>query len=73
MAIAGGGIAGGRVLGETDPEGIKGPPKPLTIADVHATVLTAVGLEPGKENVAPSSRPIKLSEGKPIRELMGCE
>ncbi len=70
MAIAGGGIGGGRVIGETDLEGIKGPPEPISIADVHATVLTAVGLEPGKENVAPSSRPLKLSEGKPIRELL---
>jgi hypothetical protein len=70
MAIAGGGIAGGRVVGETDLEGLKGPADPISIADIHATVLKAVGLEPGKENVAPSSRPLKLSEGKPIRELL---
>jgi hypothetical protein len=70
MAIAGGGIGGGRVIGETDLDGLKGPPEPISIADIHATVLTAVGLEPGKENVAPSSRPLKLSEGKAIRELL---
>ena len=70
LAIAGGGIARGRVIGETDPEGTKGPVQPMTIADVHATVLKAVGLEPGKENVAPSSRPIKLSEGRAIKELL---
>jgi hypothetical protein len=71
MAIAGGGIAGGRVVGETDPEAIKDPVQPYNVADVHATVLTALGLDPRKELIAPSSRPIKLSEGKAIRLLLG--
>jgi hypothetical protein len=39
---------------------------------VHATVLTALGLSPSKENIAPASgRPIKLSQGRPIPELIG--
>ena len=34
-------------------------------------MLTALGLNPTKENIAPAtSRPIKLSAGKPIRELL---
>ncbi len=71
LALAGGGIRGGQTIGETDPEGTKDPVKPTTIEDVHATVLTALGLNPAKENVAPAtSRPIKLSAGKPIRELL---
>ncbi len=72
FALAGGGVAGGRVIGETDPEGIKGPPTPVMIADIHATVLHALGLDPRKENIAPATgRPLKLCEGKPIRELLG--
>jgi hypothetical protein len=72
MALAGGGIVGGRVVGETDPGGTKDPTEPVSIADVHATVLTAVGLDPRKENTAPATgRPLKLSEGKPIRALLG--
>jgi uncharacterized protein (DUF1501 family) len=70
MAIAGGGLKGGLAVGETDPEGRKDPARPATIADVHATVLTTLGLNPGKENVSPVGRPIKLSEGKAIGELM---
>ena len=71
IALAGGGLAGGRVFGETDPEGTRDPAQPVTIADVHATVLTAVGLDPRKENTAPATgRPVKLSEGKPIRSLL---
>ena len=72
LALAGGSIRGGTVLGETDPDGLKDPVKPTQVEDVHATVLAALGLNPAKENVAPAtSRPIKLSAGKPIRELLG--
>jgi len=43
----------------------------VKVADVHATVLTAVGLEPDKENNTPIGRPMKLSEGKAITGLLG--
>jgi hypothetical protein len=72
VALAGGSIRGGKVVGETDPEGVKDCVKPTQVEDVHATVLAALGLNPAKENVAPATgRPVKLSAGKPIRELMG--
>jgi hypothetical protein len=72
LAIAGGGIAGGRVIGETDPEGTKSPAQPTSISDVHATILTALGLDPTKQNIAPATaRPLKLSEGKVIPALLG--
>lgn len=70
LAIAGGGIRGGQVIGETDPEAIKDPAKPTAIADIHATVLKAVGLEPRKENVSPVGRPIQLSQGTTIGALL---
>jgi len=72
LAIAGGGLRGGQVIGATDPEGTKNPVGPTTVEDVHATVLKALGLDPLKENIAPlTGRPVKLSAGKPIRELLG--
>jgi len=71
LALAGGGIRRGHVIGQTDPEGVKGPVAPTTIEDIHATVLTALGLSPARENTAPATgRPIKLSQGRPIRELL---
>jgi uncharacterized protein (DUF1501 family) len=71
LALAGGGLRGGVAVGATDPEGVKDPVRPATIEDVHATVLAALGLNPAKENVAPAtSRPIKLSAGRSIRELL---
>ena len=72
MALAGGGLRGGVAIGKTDPEGVKNPDSPFGIEDVHATVLTALGLNPAKENIDPATtRPIKLSQGRAIRELIG--
>ena len=72
LALAGGGIRGGVAIGETDPEGVKEPTRPTSVEDVHATVYRALGLDPAKENTAPATgRPLKLSPGRPIRELLG--
>jgi uncharacterized protein (DUF1501 family) len=71
LALAGGGLRGGVAIGQTDPEAVKDPIRPTTIEDVHATVLAALGLDPGKTNTAPATgRPIKLSAGRRIRELL---
>lgn len=70
VAIAGGGIAGGRVIGETDPEGSKiAFAKGTPVADVHATVMHAMGIEYAHELDTPVNRPMKLSEGSPIESL----
>ena len=55
LALAGGGLRGGLAIGETDPEGSKEPSRPATVEDVHATVLSALGLDPAKENMAPAT------------------
>lgn len=69
VALAGGGLRGGQIVGATDPEGTKDPVEPVRVPDVHATVLTALGLDPLKENISPVKRPIKLSEGQMISAL----
>ncbi len=71
IALAGGGIGGGRVIGESDPEGgrvsfDKGTP----VEDVHATVMQAMGIDYALELDTPINRPMKLSEGKPIEKLL---
>jgi hypothetical protein len=43
VALAGGSLRGGAVLGATDPEGRGDPADPVSVADLHATILTAVG------------------------------
>jgi uncharacterized protein (DUF1501 family) len=70
MALAGGAIRGGQAIGATDPEGGREVHEPKQIGDMHATLLTALGLDPGKELTSPAGRPLKLAEGEPIRQLL---
>lgn len=68
--LGGGGLASGRVIGATDPEGIKDPERPVAVADLFATLLKAFELDPAKELLSPIGRPLKLAEGTPVRELL---
>jgi hypothetical protein len=68
--LAGGGIRGGQVIGETDPGGSPTPKDPISVDDLYATVLSAMGIDPGKTYVAPIGRPIKLSQGAPLAQLL---
>jgi hypothetical protein len=71
MVLAGGGIRGGQVIGESDRLG--GVPKlqPVTPADIHATLFTALGYDPhGITYMSPEGRPFPLSEGEPVRGLL---
>ncbi len=70
MLVAGGGFAGGRVIGETDPTGEKkDPSNPVRVEDLHATVQSLMGIDHTKEVITPIGRPITLSEGRIIKEL----
>jgi hypothetical protein len=70
LALAGG-IRAGQALGATDPEGKAPPTNAVTVGDLHATILTAVGIDPGKVNQTPIGRTVKFAEGKPIEALLG--
>jgi hypothetical protein len=78
IALAGGGIQGGRVVGETSNDPTLDKDKldrnvshPKTVADVHATVMHAVGINFRRELITPIGRPMVLSEGAVIKELFG--
>jgi hypothetical protein len=58
------------VHGATDPEGVKPPENPVTIADFSATILRILGVEPTTEYLTSTGRPIKFSEGKVIDALL---
>jgi hypothetical protein len=71
IALAGGGLKGGHALGETDPEGKDNPVNPVSVGDVHATVLAALGIDPHKVMTSPIGRTTKLSDGNPLPALLG--
>ncbi len=71
LALSGGGFKGGHVHGATDPTGIsKEPQNPIRIADIHSTVLSALGIEFEKEMMTPIGRPMALSKGNVIKSLL---
>src|SRR5262249_15123172 len=70
VALAGGGIRGGTVGGSTDPEGKADPTDKVVVPHLHATVLTAVGIDPAKLSQTPIGRTVKFSEGQPIAAIL---
>jgi hypothetical protein len=72
MVLAGGGIRGGQVVGESDSRGAFPKDFPVTPADIHATVFAALGYDPHRVTYqSPEGRPFPLSDGTPIRQLLG--
>ena len=70
VALAGGGIRSGAVLGATDPEGRRDPTDPVNVADLHATILTAAGVDISRINQTRIGRTVRLSEGQPLVGLL---
>jgi hypothetical protein len=73
MWMAGGGIKGGVSVGTTDELGSAAVERPLHVKNLHATVLTQLGLEPNKLSYFYSGLDQKLvgvEHVEPIRELI---
>ncbi|OGG46237.1 MAG: hypothetical protein A3F84_19665 [Candidatus Handelsmanbacteria bacterium RIFCSPLOWO2_12_FULL_64_10] len=70
-AIAGGGAAGGQVVGATDEGGFEVTERPVPIQDLFATMFRCFGFDPKKTYRTPNGRPIKLVEsGRAVEELL---
>jgi hypothetical protein len=71
MVLSGGGIRGGQVIGESDRTAARPRLRPVTPADIHATVFQALGYEPHAVTYQTADgRPTPLSEGEAIGELL---
>jgi hypothetical protein len=69
-ALAGGPIKGGLVVGESDAKGAFPKANPKTPQDVLATVYRHLGIDPERQYLNSSGRPISiLPSGTPIDEL----
>jgi hypothetical protein len=69
--VAGGGLRGGQVIGATNRLGETAVSRPVSFADVFATLYHALGLNPGTTTLPdPTGRPQYLTEGAVIRELV---
>src|SRR5262249_42733119 len=72
VALAGGGVKGGQVIGKTSADGTTVTERPVTVADLFCTFCHALKIDPRKENHATLGRPIKIVDGgRPVKELFG--
>jgi uncharacterized protein (DUF1501 family) len=72
VAMAGGGIRGGQVIGTSDPVAESPQERPVTPADLAATIYALLGIDPNHELHTGDGRPIRIAppEAEVIAELV---
>ena len=68
--LAGGGIKGGQAYGKTSEDGSTVVDGKVNTQDLMATLIQALGLPSDASNQSPSGRPIPLSDGFAIKEVL---
>jgi len=71
FALAGAGISPGQVYGASDRHGAYPARNRVTPADLTATIFHLLGIDPHGAFHDPLGRQLQLTEGEPIRELLG--
>ncbi len=69
--MGGGGVKGGQIVGSTDRLGARPHTRPVTPANIHATIYHVLGIDPKLQLLDPSGRPVSiLDDPTPIQELL---
>jgi len=63
VAVAGGGIKGGQVIGASSTDGVDIKSRPVTVPDLFCSFCQSLKINPRKENIGPLERPIKIVDG----------
>jgi hypothetical protein len=71
IVMAGGPVQGGQVIGSSDRIGAEPADRPVTPAEVAATIYQALGIPKNTRLSAPDGRKLQLTFADPIRELVG--
>ncbi len=61
VAMAGGGVRGGQVIGSSDAVGESPKERPVTPADLAATIYTLLGIDPKTELHTTDGRPVRVA------------
>ncbi|MSR31319.1 MAG: DUF1501 domain-containing protein [Gemmataceae bacterium] len=70
IALAGGGIRGGQVIGETSSDGMAVKSRPVTVPDLFCSFCHSLGISARRENPGPLNRPVKIVDGgQVVKEL----
>ena len=67
--IAGGGVRGGQVVGRSDATASEPADRPVTPAELVATIFHAVGIPADATMPGPAGKPVVVSNAKPVTEL----
>jgi uncharacterized protein (DUF1501 family) len=76
MALAGGGLKVGQVIGASDDKGQNVTDRVVSMGDLYATIYKTLGIDWKKEYMSPIGRPLKISNslddrtGEPVSELL---
>lgn len=71
VVLAGGGVRGGQVVGETDATGSEPKTRPISIEEFAATIYHTLGVDHNQTNRTPDGRPVRLvDEAEPVREAL---
>jgi uncharacterized protein (DUF1501 family) len=76
LALSGGGIKTGQVVGASDEHGYNVADRVVSMGDLYATIYRTLGIDWKKEYMSPIGRPIKISNsledktGSPVMELL---
>lgn len=73
VALAGGGVSGGQIVGESDAVGESPKDRPVRPEDLVCTLYTLLGLNPRSELQTTTGRPIRLvrDDAEVVSELVG--
>jgi hypothetical protein len=71
--LAGGGVQGGQVIGSSDSVGEVPQDRPVTPADLAATIYTLLGIDPKRELRTSDGRPVRVApyESRAVSEIVG--
>ena len=72
VALAGGGVAGGQVIGASDAMGTMPKDNPVTPSDLVATIYKLLGIDPTLNLTTSDGRPVRITphDSKIIKELI---
>ncbi len=63
VALAGGGVKGGQVIGASSADGSEVKDHPVAVNDLLSSICHGLKIDPTKENMSPLGRPIKIVDG----------
>jgi hypothetical protein len=63
VALAGGGVKGGQVIGSSGADGAMPVESPVTVNDLYTSICQSLNVDPKHENVSPIGRPLKIVDG----------